>query len=150
MVAVSMRVGQTRVLLADPQPQVRSALRILMNLEAGFIIVGEAVEAGEMLTQIRDTQPDLVLLDWRLPGLSAIGSISAMRSLFPDLKIIVLSSHLEARYEALAAGADDFISKVDPPDQLLAALQAIHVHPKESLAHPDSLAAKEKSGHDGV
>jgi len=123
---VSMRVGQTRVLLADTQPQVRSALRIFLNQEASFIIVGEAVEAREMLAQIRITRPDLVLLDWDLPGLTAIGSISAVRSIFPGLKIIVLSSHLKARYEAMAAGADDFISKVDPPDHLLAALRTIN------------------------
>lgn len=133
MAPVSVRVGQTRVLLADKQPHVRSALRILMNLETGFIIVGEAVEAGDMLAQIRVTRPDLVLLDWELPGLPAIGSIPAVRTSFPDLKIIALSSHLEARFEALAAGADDFISKVDPPDRLLAALRAINLRINESL-----------------
>lgn len=133
MAPVSVRVGQTRVLLADKQPHVRSALRILMNLEAGFVIVGEAVEAGDMLAQIRVTRPDLVLLDWELPGLPAIGSIPAVRTSFPDLKIIALSSHLEARFEALAAGADDFISKVDPPDRLLAALRAINLRINESL-----------------
>ena len=133
MATVSMRVGQTRVLLADTQPHVRSALRILMNLEGGFVIVGEAVEAGDMLAQIRVTRPDLVLLDWGLPGLLAIGSIPAMRSLFPDLKIIVLSSHIEARYEALVAGADVFISKVDPPDRLLAALRTSNSRIKGGL-----------------
>ena len=76
MASVSMRVGQTRVLLADTQPHVRSALRILMNLEAGFIVVAEAVEAGDMLAQIRATRPDLVLLDWGLPGLPAVAAVS--------------------------------------------------------------------------
>jgi DNA-binding NarL/FixJ family response regulator len=107
-----------------------------MNLETGFVIVGEAVEAGDMLAQICFTRPDLVLLDWGLPGLPAIGSIPAVRALVPDLKIIVLSSHMEARYEALAAGADVFISKVDPPDQLLAALRAINLRIKGSLTIP--------------
>jgi DNA-binding NarL/FixJ family response regulator len=137
MATASMRVGQTRVLLADTQPQVRSALRILMDLEAGFVIVGEAVEAREMLAQIRATRPDLVLLDWGLPGLSAVGSISAVRSLFPDIKIIALSSHLEAGWEALAAGADVFISKVDPPDHLLAALRTINSKEDGGLDHLD-------------
>lgn len=124
---LSMRVKQTHVFLADDQPQVRSALRILLDQEAAFIIVGEAANANDMVALSRVTRPDLILLDWELPGLSPLDSISALRSTFPDVKIIVLSSRMEARYEALAAGADTFISKVDPPDRLLAALRLINL-----------------------
>jgi len=138
MAPVLMRVGQPRVLLADRQPQVRAALRILMNLEIGFVIVGETVEAGDMLAQIRLSWPDLLLLDWGLPGLTAIGSISTVRGTFPDLKIIVLSSHLKACYEAIAARADIFISKVDPPDQLLAALRTVHSKEEGALNYLDT------------
>ena len=133
MATVLMNVGQTRVLLADTQPHVRSALRILMSLDAGFVIVGEAVEARDMLAQIRLTRPDLVLLDWRLPGLSAIGFLSDVRRMIPGLKIIALSSHLEDSWKALAAGADVFISKIDPPDRLLAALRTTNSKEKGGL-----------------
>jgi DNA-binding NarL/FixJ family response regulator len=114
-----------RILLADEQPRVRSALHILLQQEPGLNIVGEANEAQELLAQVRSTQPDLVLLDWGLPDLATIGSLCALQSVCPHLAVIVLSGRPEARLEALAAGADDFVSKVDPPAQLLLAIQAI-------------------------
>ncbi len=88
-------------------------------------IVGEASEAQELLAQVRTTQPDLVLLDWGLPDLAAIGSLPGLQSVCPNLAVIVLSGRPEARLEALAVGADEFVSKVDPPAQLLLAIQAV-------------------------
>ena len=88
-------------------------------------MVGEASEAKELLAQVRATHPNLVLLDWGLPDLATIGSLPALQTACPDLAVIVLSGRPEARLEALAAGADNFVSKVDPPEQLLMAIQTI-------------------------
>jgi len=114
-----------RILLADEQTRVRSALQALLQPEPGVIIVGEAREAKELLAQLRVTQPDLVLLDWGLPELATIGSLPALQTACPNLVVIVLSGRPEVRLAALAAGADDFVSKVDPPQQLLAAIHTI-------------------------
>jgi DNA-binding NarL/FixJ family response regulator len=114
-----------RVLLADDQAQVRSALQTLLKQERGVSVVGEASEARDLLTQIGATHPDLVLLDWELPGLPAIGSLPALRMICPTLLVIALSGRPEVRQEALAAGVDAFVSKIDPPERLLAALHAI-------------------------
>ena len=114
-----------RILLADDQTRVCSALQVLLKQEPGVNVVGEASEAKELLAQVRATHPNLVLLDWGLPDLPTIGSLPALQTARPDLAVIVLSGRPEARQEALAAGADDFVSKVDPPEQLLMAIQAI-------------------------
>lgn len=114
-----------RVLLADEQIRVRSALQILLCQEPGVNIVGEASEGQELVAQVRATQPDLILLDWGLPNLGAIGSLSRLQTAFPNLAVIVLSGRPEARLEALAAGADEFVSKIDPPAQLLVAIHTI-------------------------
>jgi DNA-binding NarL/FixJ family response regulator len=114
-----------RVLIADEQARVRSALQILLQQQPGVDIVGEASEATELLAQLRATQPDLVLLDWGLPDLVAIGSLTALRAVCPNVALIVLSGRPEARLAALAAGADDFVSKVDPPGQLLLAMHIV-------------------------
>ena len=114
-----------RVLLADDQTRVRSALQILLKQEPGVTVVGEAGEAKGLLAQIRTTHPDLVLLDWGLPDLATIGSVPALHTACSNLSVIVLSGRPEVRQEALAAGADEFVSKVDPPEQLLLAIQAI-------------------------
>jgi DNA-binding NarL/FixJ family response regulator len=114
-----------RILLADEQTRVRSALQILLQQEPSVSIVGETSEAKELLAQVGATHPDLVLLDWGLPDLATIGSLPTLQTACPDLAVIVLSGRPEARLEALAAGADEFVSKVDPPEQLLLAIQAI-------------------------
>jgi DNA-binding NarL/FixJ family response regulator len=116
---------QMRILLADEQTRVRSALQVLLQQESGVNIVGEAREAKELLAQLRATQPDLVLLDWELPDLATVGSLPALQTACPSLRVIVLSGRPEARLAALAAGADDFVSKVDPPTQLLLAIHAV-------------------------
>jgi DNA-binding NarL/FixJ family response regulator len=110
-----------RILLADDQPKVRFALRVWLEQQAGFEIVGEAVNAKELLAQVQATTPDLVLLGWELPGL-AVDSLSALREVCPDLSVIALSGRPEARRAALDAGADAFVSKADPPEWLLAAV----------------------------
>jgi DNA-binding NarL/FixJ family response regulator len=114
-----------RVLLADDQTRVRSALQILLIQEPGVSVVGEASEAKSLLAQIQATHPDLVLLDWELPGLPAIGSLPTLRIVCPNLSVIALSGRPEARREALAAGADAFVSKMDPPEQLLVTLHTL-------------------------
>jgi DNA-binding NarL/FixJ family response regulator len=111
-----------RVLLADDQSKVRSALRLLLEQEPGLTVVGEVAETEGLLAQVEATQPDLVLLDWELPGLRSDDRLSALRTLCPRLKVIALSGQPEARRAALAAGADAFVSKGDPPERLLEAV----------------------------
>jgi DNA-binding NarL/FixJ family response regulator len=111
-----------RVLLADDQSKVRAALRLLLEEELGLSVIGEAAEAEDLLAQVQAMQPDLMLLDWELPGLRTDDHLPALRRLCPCLKIIVLSGQPEARRAALAAGTDAFVSKGDPPERLLAAV----------------------------
>jgi DNA-binding NarL/FixJ family response regulator len=109
-----------RILLADNQPKVRFALRVLLVSMSDISVVGEVTDADELVSQIDSTNPDMVILDWQLPGLREIGSILALRKARPDLFVIALSGRPELEQAALDAGADYFVSKIDPPDRLLA------------------------------
>lgn len=111
-----------RLLLADDQPRIRFALRALLAQQSGLIVVGEAADAAELLALARDRCPDLVLLDWGLRGLPAAELVPALRSRCPDAYLIALSSRTEVCQTALAAGANAFVSKMDPPEQLLRAV----------------------------
>jgi len=111
-----------RVLLADDQSKVRSALRLVLEQQPGVSILGEAVDITGLLDWVRVTCPDVVLLDWELPGLGADRLLPTLRELCPRLKVIALSGRPEARQAALAAGVDAFVSKGDPPERLLAAV----------------------------
>jgi DNA-binding NarL/FixJ family response regulator len=115
-----------RVLLADDQMKVRSALRLLIEQELAFNVVGEAGAADELLRGILKAYPQVVLLDWELPGLPDQHKIDSMRLIDPQLKVIALSGQPEARKQALAEGVDLFVSKSDPADGVLKALYFIH------------------------
>ncbi len=115
-----------RVLLADDQLSVRSALRLLLENESELEIVGEVDSVLDLLAQTQKLRPDLVLLDWELPDLQAQPVIlGALRLLCPNLQVVILSGYPEVRERAISAGADAFISKGDSPEKLLAALHTI-------------------------
>jgi DNA-binding NarL/FixJ family response regulator len=114
-----------RIVLADDQAKVRSALSLLLGQQPGLTVVGEIADFTQLLVEVEETHPDLVLLDWELPGSTPNGLLPTLRTMCPNLKVIALSGRPEARREAVAAGADAFVSKGDPPERLLAALHAI-------------------------
>lgn len=88
-------------------------------------VLAEAENARSLLAAAADGEVDLVLLDWNLPGIDTPQLITDLRTVAPDIHIIVLSGRPEAAAPALCAGADAFVSKGDPPETLLAALEAI-------------------------
>jgi two-component system invasion response regulator UvrY len=112
-----------RILLADDQPRVRFALRTLLERQPGLEVVGEAHSGQDLRDQIDPAQPDLVLLDWELPGERALDTLSSLRTTYPTLRVIALSGRSEARQAALQAGVDAFVSKSDPPERLLSAIR---------------------------
>lgn len=117
-----------RVLLADDQAKVRSALRLLLEHQPDIEILGEAVDTTGLLDWLKAANPDVVLLDWELPGLPAVALLRQMRSHWPGLRVIALSGVPQARQAALAAGAHAFVSKGDPPEVLVRAVHACKRH----------------------
>lgn len=122
-----------RVLLADDQTEVRAALRLLLTQIANLQIVGEAADATAVLQAAAQKQPDLLLLDWELPGLPPGQLLRLLRYERPSLQIIAMSSRPEAKLPALEAGSNAFLSKSEPPDQVLILVQSlIHNGDQES------------------
>jgi DNA-binding NarL/FixJ family response regulator len=114
-----------RILLADNQPKVRHALRVLLEHQPGLEVVGEVTDAADLLAQIKAARPDILLLHWRLRGWPATDSLRDLRDAYPGLAVIVLSGHPEVEEAALAAGADAFVSKADPAEVLLDAIAGV-------------------------
>ncbi|MCC7352997.1 MAG: response regulator transcription factor [Anaerolineae bacterium] len=119
-----IRVIGVRIWLADKEAKVRSALRLLLEQEPGVYVAGEAAEAQELLAQAQMARPDLILLDWELPGMPSGVLLRALRAVCPCVSVIVLSGRPEAEKAALLSGADAFVSKGDSPERLLAALRS--------------------------
>ncbi|MCL4464845.1 MAG: response regulator [Chloroflexi bacterium] len=118
-----------RVILADGQAKVRSALRLLLEQEPEMTVVGEASAADELLSLASAARPDVVLLSWELPGMVVGGQpkahpvLPALQALDCKPLVVALSGRPEAGPAALGAGADCFVSKGDPPDSLLTAMR---------------------------
>lgn len=111
-----------RIMLADDQDRVRYALRALLAVQTDVEVVAEATSVADMLEKAGDYRPDLILVDWKLPGLAMSAALPALHRLCPGSQIVVLSGTPEARAAATAAGADGFVSKSQPPDRLLDAI----------------------------
>ena len=114
-----------RVVLADDKPKVRLALRLLLEQQLGARVVGEVASASELLAQLGATYPDLLLLDWGLPVGPVAELLSELRKTFSKTSVIILSGRPEVEKTALSAGADAFVSKTDPPEQLLDTIRTI-------------------------
>jgi DNA-binding NarL/FixJ family response regulator len=113
------------ILLADRQLKVRFALRVLLGRQADIEVVGEAGNAQETLAQAGEILPDVVLLDWGLCNGRTSDLLCSLRTAFPNLYVIALDTRPEAGQTALAAGADAFVSKAEPPDCLLSAIEYV-------------------------
>lgn len=112
-----------RVLLADHQTQVRSALRLLLEQDADLDIAAEVGESTDLLAAVSTSHADLLLMDWHLPGIAPRALLNELRQRYPTMYIIVLSGRPEMRQPSLEAGANAFVCKGDPPETLLDALQ---------------------------
>jgi DNA-binding NarL/FixJ family response regulator len=125
-----------RILIADNQSNVRFALRTLLEQQPEVQIVAEASNGDALGKYMAISCPDLVLLDWNLPGLPARTRLSALFRACPETVVLVLSGRPEQRGAALAAGADFFVSKADPPEKLMAAIWSATRAERRGCANP--------------
>ena len=102
----------TRVLIVDDQPAFRRRLRTLLD-RAGLEVVGEAGDIPSAETQAQSLQPDLVVVDVLLPGVSGIEGTPRLKALAPNMRVILVSAYHERllHASAQAAGAEAFIPK---------------------------------------
>jgi DNA-binding NarL/FixJ family response regulator len=115
-----------RVLLADDQRLVRAGFRMILKAESDIEIVGEAEDGAAAVERARETNPDVVLMDVRMPGLDGIQATRRIVSGGePRPRVVVLTTFDldEYVYEALRAGASGFLLKDVPEDQLVAAIR---------------------------
>jgi len=117
-----MNDKQTRVLIADQVEHIRSALRLVLRQDPDVTVVGEAADAERAVAEAQARRPDLVLVEWDLPGQHGSSIVADLKRAQPGLRVIATSARIEARRAALAAGADSFVSKLDPPERLLRAV----------------------------
>jgi DNA-binding NarL/FixJ family response regulator len=136
-----------RVLSVDDHPLLREGLAAIINNQTDMSVVAEAANAGEALQQFRQHQPDVTLMDLRLPDASGIDAMIAIRSEFSDARIIMLTT-FEGDVEiqrALEAGARGYLLKSMPPRELLDVIRQVHAGKKRVPAEVASHLAEHLS-----
>jgi DNA-binding NarL/FixJ family response regulator len=116
---------EVRILLADDDARVCSALQTLLAQETDKMVVRECSDIGCLAAEIKAFEPDVVLLDWELPGHPASALLFAFHELASKPKVMILSARPEAERAALAAGADAFVCKGEPPEHLLSVFREL-------------------------
>ncbi len=116
---------QIRILIVDDQPRARLSLRALLATYAEISDIQEAKNGLEALQRIDEFSPDVVFMDVRMPGLDGINATQLIKRHVPRVKVIALSMYCDYASDTLAAGADAFVCKGEPPEKLLEALAKI-------------------------
>lgn len=116
-----------RVLLIDDHAVLRSGLRLLLQTQTDFEVVGEASDGAQGLMEIRKRKPDLVILDLSMPGLGGLETLKQVMGEQPWLKILILTMHDDAEFvrTALTEGAKGYVLKRAADTELLNALRIV-------------------------
>jgi len=121
-----------RILTVDDHPVLRKGLAALVNAEPDLKLVAEASNGKEAIDAFRSQRPDITLMDIQMPGLDGIDAINAIRTEFPEARIIVLTTYTgDAQVvRALKAGARAYVLKAHVVDDLLDTIRAVHAGKK--------------------
>lgn len=116
-----------KVLVADDHLLVREGICKLLELDEKIQVIGEAVDGEDAVNKAKKLRPDLILMDLNMPKLSGIQASEQIKTLFPDIRIIILTIHDDEEYifEVLKAGAEGYLQKDVSAEELRSALQMV-------------------------
>jgi two-component system response regulator NreC len=157
---VNDRTGKITIVLADDHRVVRAGLRLLLDSEPDFEVVGEAGDVAESVRKVTAFHPDVLILDLNMPGDSSLKAIPGIRSSEPGTQIVVLTMQNDPTFarDALRAGAIGYVLKEAADGELVQAVRhasegvtylnpmlgaRLAAEPAERPAAPDMLSARE-------
>jgi DNA-binding NarL/FixJ family response regulator len=133
--------ARIRVLSVDDHPLLREGIGALVNAQPDMQLVAQAATGRAAVEQYRAQRPDVTLMDLRLPDMSGVDALAAIRAEFPEARIVMLTT-FEGDVEiqrALAAGARGYLLKSMPPAELIEAIRQVHAGRKRI---PNDVAAQ--------
>lgn len=120
-------MSNIRVLVVDDQPLVRDGLAILLERAEGIQVVGSAADGQQALRLLGTLQPDLILMDLRMPGMDGIETTRRAIAAYPDIVVLALTTYPDDRslFAALRAGARGYLTKDATLEEITTALRAL-------------------------
>lgn len=117
-----------KVLIVDDDALIRDSLKIIISMEADMEVVGAASNAQEALELCRQYQPDIVLMDIRMPIMDGVLGTKLIKSQFSNIKVIILTTFKDDEYikEAIKNGASGYMLKNQSSDNIIDSLRAVH------------------------
>lgn len=116
-----------RLLIADDDDLMRAGLRAVLSSDESVAVVGEAADGREAVTRCRRLDPDVVLLDVRMPGMDGIAATRELATVAPRTRVLILTTFSDDEYVvgALSAGASGFLLKRTQPEHLIAGIHTV-------------------------
>jgi len=142
--------ASVRILCVDDHPLLRQGISAIINSQPDMILVAEASNGHESIQKFRELKPDVALMDLRLPDMSGIDALIAIRTEFPDARVIMLTT-FEGDVEiqrSLEAGARGYLLKSMPPAELVEAIRQVHAGKKRVPADVAAQLAEHLSDED--
>jgi DNA-binding NarL/FixJ family response regulator len=130
-----------RVLVVDDHPMMRAGISLEINSETDMLVVGEAIDGNQALTQFRLHKPEVMLIDMRMPKMGGMETIQKVRGEFPSARIIVLTSAADDFHamRAFRAGASGYLLKDMLGSELVKTIRLVH---QGQRCIPDEIASK--------
>jgi YesN/AraC family two-component response regulator len=113
---------QHTVLIADDRVQARNGLRALLSTIPNVIVIGEAKNGQEAVQLAEIYQPDVILMDVKMPEMNGLEATMRIKTQCPKIRIVILTVYAAFRKEALEVGADSFLVKGCPDEMLMEAI----------------------------
>ena len=117
-----------RILSVDDNAMLREGIAAIIESQGDMVLVSQAVNGVEAIQHYRNLKPDVTLMDLRLPDLNGIDAMIAIRTEFPDARVIMLTTFEDDvdNQRALEAGASGYLLKSMPPNELLQVIRRVH------------------------
>ena len=122
------RKGKVRIVVADDHPIVRDGLKKLLLLEDDFEVIGEASDGREVLERVQELDPDVLLLDLRMPNLDGLSALQALQQSNKRTRIIVLTASEDKNefVQAMKLGCSGIVLKQTAPDLIVKSIRKVH------------------------
>jgi len=117
-----------KIIIADDHSLIRKGIKSIISQTENMEVVSEAADGLELIDQIGEHQPDMVILDISMPKMNGIETVSILRERFADVRILILTMHAQAQYfyQTISSGAHGYLLKDDSDTELCTAIETVH------------------------